>query len=212
MHPLLDQYLCNKYPKIFVERKLSAQESAMWDGIACGNGWFHIIDALCSNIQNHIDNPQWLEINNIRTKLGNLWNRTVWNKILYPMLSKSLPYERFAKFRDGLMWNGPICRKPTESDKTTQVVACQVKEKFGGLRFYYDGGDEVTSAMIQFAESLSNRICEVCGKFNHIVGKNQRGWIRTTCPGCSQDSMNHVSRADDELKQIWAKIQKKKQK
>ena len=41
-----------------------------------------------------------------------------------------------------------------------QVVAEQVKEKFGGLRFYYRGGDgdQYIRGMISLAEVLSERI------------------------------------------------------
>lgn len=59
-----------------------------------------------------------------------------------------------------------------------QVVVTQVKEKFGGLRFYYDGGDDLIFGMTWFAQSLSYTICEECG----AKGKpNKGGWIRTTC-------------------------------
>lgn len=59
-----------------------------------------------------------------------------------------------------------------------QVVAVQVKEKFGGLRFYVDGASDVQDAAISFAESMSYRICDVCG----APGKpNGSGWIRTRC-------------------------------
>jgi hypothetical protein len=55
MHKLLDNYLCQKYPKIFIERNLSAQESCMHWGLAVGNGWFSLLDTLCHDIQSHID-------------------------------------------------------------------------------------------------------------------------------------------------------------
>jgi len=55
MHQLLDDYLCKKYPKIFIERGMSAQESCMHWGLAVGNGWFSLLDNLCKDIQNHID-------------------------------------------------------------------------------------------------------------------------------------------------------------
>lgn len=63
-----------------------------------------------------------------------------------------------------------------------QVTAEQVKEKFGGLRFYVLGGDDVTSAFISFAETMSYKICETCGQ----PGKQQgdRGWIHTACDPC----------------------------
>jgi hypothetical protein len=59
-----------------------------------------------------------------------------------------------------------------------QVVAAQVKEKFGGLRFYIDGGDDWVYGAISMAESMSYRTCEVCGAPGKTRGT---GWIRTTC-------------------------------
>jgi hypothetical protein len=59
-----------------------------------------------------------------------------------------------------------------------QVVATQVKEKFGTLRFYYDGGDDIIDGMVRMAESMSYVTCEVCGN----PGKsNSHGWISTLC-------------------------------
>jgi rubrerythrin len=55
MHQLLDDYLCKKYPKIFIERNLSPQESCMHWGLAVGNGWFSLLDTLCHDIQSHTD-------------------------------------------------------------------------------------------------------------------------------------------------------------
>lgn len=51
----LDDYLCNKYPKLFIERDLPATETCMCWGFACGDGWFNILDQLCQNIQRHLD-------------------------------------------------------------------------------------------------------------------------------------------------------------
>lgn len=59
----------------------------------------------------------------------------------------------------------------------------QIKEKFGGLRFYIDGGDEQIHAWISFAESMSYDICEECGT-NQNIGTTS-GWIRTICGDCS---------------------------
>ena len=67
--------------------------------------------------------------------------------------------------------------KPHE-ENIEQVVAIQVKEKFGGLRFYCDGGDDITRGMVSMAEEMSYHICEVCGD----SGKpRSSGWIRTLC-------------------------------
>jgi hypothetical protein len=59
-----------------------------------------------------------------------------------------------------------------------QVVAEQVKEKFGGLRFYVQGGDEYTNGIIAMAEQMSMMICEDCGAPGDRGGD---GWITTLC-------------------------------
>ena len=50
-----DTYLCTTFPKMFVNRYKPMTETTMCWGFECGNGWYHIIRALCSNIQHHID-------------------------------------------------------------------------------------------------------------------------------------------------------------
>lgn len=59
------------------------------------------------------------------------------------------------------------------------VQVSQVKEKFGSLRFYVVGGDEQIKGMIDLAESLSEKICEECGRPGKQ--KNVKGWIITRC-------------------------------
>jgi hypothetical protein len=59
-----------------------------------------------------------------------------------------------------------------------QVVAQQVKEKFGTLRFYYNGGDDVIDGMVRIAESWSAVACEECGAPGT---QNSQGWIKTLC-------------------------------
>lgn len=55
MREELDKLLCEKYPKMFVNRNADMRETAMCWGFSHGDGWFNIINALCSNIQHHID-------------------------------------------------------------------------------------------------------------------------------------------------------------
>lgn len=71
-----------------------------------------------------------------------------------------------------------------------QVVAVQVKEKFGGLRFYAIGGDDVVDGLIRFAEGLSESICEVCGSTNDVGCTN--GWLLTICKPCYETSEPNV--------------------
>jgi hypothetical protein len=107
-----------KYPKMFANP---------YGGFAIGEGWWPIIESLCSNIQSHTD---W-------------WNK---NRETRPVVE--------------------------------QVVVAQIKEKFGGLRFYYEGGDEQISGMVRMAEAWASHACEECGAPGTSGGK---GWIKTLC-------------------------------
>jgi len=128
MNSKLDKLLCEKYPKLFVNRDKSMQETAMCWGFECGDGWFDIIDCLCGTIQGYIDINKHKEIR--------------------------------------------------------QVTVDQVKEKYGTLRFYTTGGDNITYGMIAFAENMSGRICETCGKPGKWRGK---GWFYTACDEHAKD-------------------------
>ena len=57
----------------------------------------------------------------------------------------------------------------------------QIKEKFGGLRAYYSGGNDYIRGLVTMAETMSYKTCEVCGN----KGKpNKGGWISTLCDSC----------------------------
>lgn len=80
-------------------------------------------------------------------------------------------------------WNRTV---PEGDDDRIQIN--QVKEKFGGLRFYYTGGSPEFRGMVEMAEMLSSNICERCGdraESQDIGG----GWIATQCDRC-RDSRN----------------------
>ena len=130
----LDKLLCEKYPKMMVNRNKNMQETCMCWGFECGDGWFNILDQLMSNIQHHID-----------------WNNQNFDK----------GYKQYKQ--------------------VAQVTLDQVKEKFGTLRFYYSGGDDIIDGMVRMAESMSGCTCEECGN----IGKSRGGgWIHTYCESC----------------------------
>ena len=56
---------------------------------------------------------------------------------------------------------------------------CQVKEKFGGLRFYINGGSKEIFDRISKAENDSYEICEITGKPG--VLRTNIGWHTTLC-------------------------------
>jgi len=53
----------------------------------------------------------------------------------------------------------------------------QIKEKFGGLRFYFSGGDEKVAGMVHFTEYLCNKVCEVSGEKGELCIRG--GWYKT---------------------------------
>lgn len=54
----------------------------------------------------------------------------------------------------------------------------QVKEKFGGLRFYTDRETKEVGAFIRFAEEIAEITCEQCGAPGE---KRNTGWIKVRC-------------------------------
>jgi hypothetical protein len=170
-----DEMLCQKYPKIFAQRNLNPQETCMCWGFECGDGWYNLLDHLCLNIQSHIDH-------NNKQRQREIAKKEAYNN----------GYSAVLKF-----WQGEAT-KPSEWDEKNayktmkegvvvpeeipQVIAVQVKEKFGSLRFYVEGGDNYTSGMIRLAESLSSTMCEGCGIPSKV--KNNGGWYSNICPVC----------------------------
>lgn len=127
MNKELDDKLCQKYPKIFIDRNADKRSTAMCWGFNCDDGWYWLIDNLCSQLQWDTDN------NN-------------------------------------------------KDNNHPQIIASQVKEKFGGLRFYVQEASTEQYSIINWAESLSYHICENCGSTKNI-GRTQ-GWIKTICKEC----------------------------
>ncbi len=68
--------------------------------------------------------------------------------------------------------------KEKQGHAIPQVVAEQVKEKFGTLRFYYRGGDDYIDGLVSMAESMTGVTCEECGAPGTTGGQ---GWIKTLC-------------------------------
>jgi hypothetical protein len=54
----------------------------------------------------------------------------------------------------------------------------QIKEKYGGLRVYFSGGDKYIEGLVSMAEAMSYKICDVCGNKGEA---NKKGWISTHC-------------------------------
>jgi hypothetical protein len=64
------------------------------------------------------------------------------------------------------------------SPEVYPVVATQVKEKYGTLRFYISGGDEHVDNLVSEAEKLSAHTCATCGETGKLRGS---GWFYSAC-------------------------------
>lgn len=63
------------------------------------------------------------------------------------------------------------------------IFATQVKEKFGGLRFYMSDSFPYINGAIHIAEKLSFKTCEVCGSPSVKTPPVKR-YIQTLCQMC----------------------------
>lgn len=101
-----------------------------------------------------------------------------WWPILESLCGQISSYTKWRNnTREALLKDNPHDREIP--DAVPQVVVAQIKEKFGGLRFYYEGGDDHIGGMVRIAESWAGNSCEECGAPGTSGGK---GWIKTLCP------------------------------
>jgi hypothetical protein len=163
--------LLDKYPKIFKgPRKYPF-------AFECGDGWYDIIDRLCSNAQMHI---KYSRDNRARALRYNRALSLVNQGAPIETLARALSHNRTVtdytlKWAQEEVEKGQFKAVP---DAVPQIVALQVKEKFGTLRFYYGGGDSMIEGLVRMAESISGVTCEVCGNAGEIGGER---WLQTLC-------------------------------
>lgn len=176
----LDEKLVNKYPKIFKDRHGNMNRTAMCWGMSCNDGWYWLLDNLCSTIQSYIDNNS-TKIR-IKNKFARFFMKWLWSlkRSNWKYLRKKLTYN----FIDNIERKF----KKEEYETIPQVIATQVKEKFGSLRFYYNGGNEKIDGMVWLAEHMSYSICEDCGTTENIG--QTKGWISTLCGECGKRGKN----------------------
>lgn len=87
-------------------------------------------------------------------------------------------------------WRQEQFTKYSRGEWLEQPTVAQIKEKFGGLRFYLDGGDEQIWGMIRMAEAWADSSCEECGS----PGKRRSGgWIRTLCDHHEQEHQQRMA-------------------
>jgi len=170
----LDEALCAKYPLIFGDRNKPMTETAMCWGFCCGDGWYNIIDILCGLLTSDYRSAQ-SRYDFIKDKV----NQPQWEGSK-KIVTQEMIDEAKAKLDE------EIAKVP---------VASQVKEKFGGLRFYVNGATDKHWNYINFAESMSYHTCEECG----APGKRYTdGWHQTLCD-IHADMQGRVEEYEDDF-------------
>ena len=186
MRKELDEKLCADYPEIFRDRHGDMRTTAMCWGFDVGDGWYTIIDTLCSQIQNLVENRNrnaaWNRKQNAirEAALAGDWQPfdDDFNKMHPPRFTEYWTEEKHKEFYQKSKQRVLESEHREDTEDMRYPVAVQVKEKFGTLRFYLDGYNDTISAYESFAEAMSARICEDCGS----PGKTRTGgWYRTLC-------------------------------
>lgn len=195
-----ESYLMEKYPSLFntdADGKLLPPDC----GIYCPPGWQPLVDRLCKSIVWRVKNNCIYEPKRFfAMRLRNL----VWSGIFRPLRDYIDPKTKHFKTRrlipvkelNSIENSHPIRTRivkkyfrciqkiliPQNKYKTRpipEVKIGQIKEKFGTLRFYYDGGDDVIAGMVMFAEALTDGICEITGEAGSLCKKSKGSWYKT---------------------------------
>jgi hypothetical protein len=84
------------------------------------------------------------------------------------------------QYEDNIIWQTEWNQKTNSEYKSDYfpVKFDQIKEKYGGLRVYFSGGDQYIEGLVSMAEAMSYKICDVCGNKGEA---NKQGWISTRC-------------------------------
>jgi hypothetical protein len=76
----------------------------------------------------------------------------------------------------------------------------QIKEKFGGLRYYFEGGKteiarRIMWAIVSDSESQSLTVCEICGQRGEL--RTDEYYVRTLCDKCSDEIKTKRAELDE---------------
>lgn len=179
------KHMAEKYPRY-------CGENARFGGFAIGEGWYHIIEQLIAEIDHYTKWRRNMRANDLRVNRAYMKGRDALIKHLSK--GKSIPSAWDEERADDIIENMGYKVTP----KVDWIHIEQIKEKFGGLRFYYYGGDEQIHGMVRMAELWAGHTCEKCGNKGE---RRQGGWIRTLCDTHEaehQEKMSKYKSEDDD--------------
>lgn len=72
-----------------------------------------------------------------------------------------------------------LCVEIKDTNPPDDFIVLQVKEKFGGLRFYVGAATDEVFNIIERYEQKSETVCEECGSAGRT--RNRGTWLKTLC-------------------------------
>jgi hypothetical protein len=177
-------FLTKKYPDLFTENEEGEKHCPC--GAWVPTGWQGIVDELCGAIVQYTKNTYQSERQIINKQyylwhfIGKLldWSHKRFIK-LFPKLNKWEYNKPFYSFVEKFRQRSYKCVKYNKVYPPAVKIG-QIKEKFGGLRFYVFGGDKQVDGMIAFAEYLCSKTCEASGEKGELCSNG--AWYRTLSP------------------------------
>ena len=174
-----DEKLVKAFPLLYGDRYGSEQSTAMCWGFP-GDGWFDIIWDLSSKLEPIIrkfiaDNPN-LECSTCGCERTKHYASATDS----PGKCLSIHIDPYSEEEAPANYRACFC----DTYAGMYPKAFQVKEKFGGLKFYMTTYSDEIRNLIDKTQALSLKTCEECGKPGE---KTNTGWIRTLCKNCDEN-------------------------
>lgn len=189
----LEEKLFNDFPKLFFEDPETKQKPTLYYGIECGDGWEHLIRSTCETLS-----CRGTFIAGIKQPFFKAYSLDVGLHNISRKIEKKLNLKTYSLYSQKLNR-----RYGTYGGYITKIT--QIKEKFGGLRMYYEIHDNFNSSDVRqfdkasldrershyvgwvagitgYAEALSEKTCEHDGSPGQLYSK---GWWKTLCPECA---------------------------
>lgn len=208
----LQKKLFDKYPIIFQDRNKPMTETCMCWGVDTGDGWYNLIDKLCSELM-YISKKHDVIIiaDQVKEKYGTLrfyYSVKLGNRWTYhPMLvikvindiTRRLPYKYFNWLQHPI-WKFYNWTRKFENRLDGKVFITEERGhwiRHGRKMFAYNGINDIISDVVGKYEDLSEMICEDCGSSAQL--KCKYGWYKTICDKCGNEDGYEIIKEEESI-------------
>lgn len=163
----LELKLVELYPEIFRDYGGDMRQTCMAWGLACGDGWYSLLDALCQTLELITDGKDAQVVaDQVKEKFGGL-------RFYYHV-------EREQNIFDKVRWK-------FSSFMSKHKWGIQYNKIIDWKKKYFKSINEKVSEAVDYAEYQSYRTCEMCGGPGEVDGG---GWRRVVCSDCKDKKRN----------------------